>query len=162
MRIAIIGAGSIGGTLARNLTALGHDVTIANSRPETLARLAAETGATPVALPDVATGADVVILALPVGAAPALTGAHLLGTVGGLDDLWRQQPGTPVYTATSRSAPPGRPSTGPARSRRGPGAGGSRGAPDCGPWRCLRARSARAVEIAVVLGPARRCRRAGG
>ncbi len=46
MRIGIIGAGQIGGTLARRLTALGHDVSIANSRgPETLAALASETGA---------------------------------------------------------------------------------------------------------------------
>ena len=46
MRIGIIGAGNIGGTLARRLTALGHDVSIANSRgPETLAELARETGA---------------------------------------------------------------------------------------------------------------------
>ena len=37
MRIGIIGAGQIGGTLARRFTALGHDVSIANSRgPETL------------------------------------------------------------------------------------------------------------------------------
>jgi 8-hydroxy-5-deazaflavin:NADPH oxidoreductase len=36
MKIGIIGAGQIGGTLARRLTRLGHDVSIANSRgPET-------------------------------------------------------------------------------------------------------------------------------
>jgi predicted dinucleotide-binding enzyme len=47
MEISIIGAGQIGGTLARRLTALGHEVSIANSRgPETLADLAAATGAT--------------------------------------------------------------------------------------------------------------------
>ncbi|AWB94287.1 NADP oxidoreductase [Agromyces badenianii] len=43
--IGIIGAGHIGGTLARGLVALGHRVTIANSRgPETLAELVAELG----------------------------------------------------------------------------------------------------------------------
>ncbi|MCA1480907.1 NAD(P)-binding domain-containing protein, partial [Bradyrhizobium sp. NBAIM08] len=37
MRIAIIGAGQIGGTLARKLSALGHEVRVANSRdPQTL------------------------------------------------------------------------------------------------------------------------------
>ena len=47
MRIGIIGAGKIGGTLTRRLSALGHDVHVANSRdPQTLADLAAETGAT--------------------------------------------------------------------------------------------------------------------
>ena len=46
MKIGIIGAGMIGGTLARRLTALGHEVAITNSRgPETLRDLAAETGA---------------------------------------------------------------------------------------------------------------------
>ena len=46
MKIGIIGAGQIGGTLTRRLTALGHQVSVANSRgPETLADLAAETGA---------------------------------------------------------------------------------------------------------------------
>jgi len=48
MKIGIIGAGRIGGTLMRRLTALGHDVFVANSRgPKTLANLAAETGARP-------------------------------------------------------------------------------------------------------------------
>ena len=41
MKIGIIGAGHIGGTLTRRLRALGHDVTVANSRgPQTLADLA--------------------------------------------------------------------------------------------------------------------------
>ena len=49
MKIGIIGAGNIGGNLTRRLTALGHDVSVANSRgPETLAALAEETGATAV------------------------------------------------------------------------------------------------------------------
>jgi predicted dinucleotide-binding enzyme len=32
MRIAVIGAGNIGGTLTRRLTALGHNVSVANFR----------------------------------------------------------------------------------------------------------------------------------
>jgi predicted dinucleotide-binding enzyme len=41
MKTGIIGAGNIGGTLTRRLTALGHEVSMANSRgPETLADLA--------------------------------------------------------------------------------------------------------------------------
>lgn len=48
MKIGIIGAGNIGGNLTRRLTALGHDVSVANSRgPQTLTALAEETGATP-------------------------------------------------------------------------------------------------------------------
>jgi predicted dinucleotide-binding enzyme len=66
MRIGIIGAGHIGGTLARRLTALGHDVFIANSRgPDTLTALARETGATPVTVEEAARAGDVVILTIP-------------------------------------------------------------------------------------------------
>jgi hypothetical protein len=55
MKISIIGAGQIGGTLAHRLTALGHEVSIANSRgPETLADLAAAIGATAVSVTEAA------------------------------------------------------------------------------------------------------------
>lgn len=67
MRIGIIGAGQIGGTLARRLTALGHDVSIANSRgPETLTALAKETGAKPVSVRDAARAGDIVIVTIPM------------------------------------------------------------------------------------------------
>lgn len=73
MKIGIIGAGQIGGTLARRLTALGHDVSIANSRgPETLAALARETGAKPVTVQDAARGAEVVIVTIPQKNVPRL------------------------------------------------------------------------------------------
>jgi predicted dinucleotide-binding enzyme len=53
MNIGIIGAGHIGGTLARKLTKLGHTVSVANSRgPASLAALAAETGAKAVSVTD--------------------------------------------------------------------------------------------------------------
>ncbi|MCM3878787.1 MAG: NAD(P)-binding domain-containing protein, partial [Vicinamibacterales bacterium] len=66
MKIGIIGTGNIGGTLARHLAGLGHDVSIANSRgPETLERLAAETGATAVTVPEAARAGDVVIVSIP-------------------------------------------------------------------------------------------------
>jgi predicted dinucleotide-binding enzyme len=66
MRIGIIGAGHIGGTLTRKLAALGHEVRVANSRsPETLADLAAESGATAVWAADAATDADLVIISIP-------------------------------------------------------------------------------------------------
>lgn len=45
MRIGFIGAGNVGGALARQFTALGHDVLLSNSRgPETLAGLVEELG----------------------------------------------------------------------------------------------------------------------
>jgi predicted dinucleotide-binding enzyme len=66
MKIGIIGAGHIGGTLARRLTALGHEVFVANSRgPETLADLAVESGATAVPLREAARGRDLVIVTIP-------------------------------------------------------------------------------------------------
>ncbi|WP_427919889.1 NADPH-dependent F420 reductase [Streptomyces sp. cg40] len=73
MKIGIIGAGHIGGNLARRLTALGHDVSVANSRgPRTLTALAEETGATPVPVEEVARGAEVVVIAVPLKAVPNL------------------------------------------------------------------------------------------
>ena len=66
MKVGIIGAGQIGGTLARRLSALGHEVSVANSRgPQTLTDLAAETGATAASVQQVVQGADVVVVAIP-------------------------------------------------------------------------------------------------
>jgi 8-hydroxy-5-deazaflavin:NADPH oxidoreductase len=73
MRIGIIGAGQIGGTLARRLTALGHDVSIANSRgPESLAALAGETGAKAVTAEQAARAGEVVIVTIPLKNIPRL------------------------------------------------------------------------------------------
>ena len=73
MRIGIIGAGHIGGTLARRFTALGHEVSIANSRgPETLAGLARETGARPVTPREAARAGDLVIVTIPERSVPEL------------------------------------------------------------------------------------------
>ena len=87
MDIGIIGAGHIGGTLTRRLTALGHAVRVANSRAqETLADLAGETGATAVWAAEAAADADLVIVSIPqknvVDLAPGILGAA--------------QPGAPV------------------------------------------------------------------
>jgi 8-hydroxy-5-deazaflavin:NADPH oxidoreductase len=67
MRIGIIGAGHIGSTLARRFTELGHRVIIANSHgPASLDEIAAQTGATPVAVQDAVRGVDVVVLTIPM------------------------------------------------------------------------------------------------
>jgi predicted dinucleotide-binding enzyme len=69
MKIGIIGAGNIGGTLARHLVKLGHQVSIANSRgPESLTVLAAEIGAKAVSVVDAAKAGDIVIISIPVKA----------------------------------------------------------------------------------------------
>lgn len=87
VRIGIIGTGLIGATLTRRLAALGHEVRVANSRaPETLAELAAETGATPVWARDAAADADVVIVSIPQKNTPAL----------GPDIVAGAKPGAPV------------------------------------------------------------------
>jgi predicted dinucleotide-binding enzyme len=73
MDIGIIGAGNIGGSLTRLLTGLGHRVKVANSRaPETLAELAAETGATAVWAIDAPVEVDLVILSIPQKNVPDL------------------------------------------------------------------------------------------
>jgi 8-hydroxy-5-deazaflavin:NADPH oxidoreductase len=69
MEIGIIGSGNIGSTLAGYLTALGHQVSIANSRgPESLNEIAEKTGATPVTTVRAAGAKDLVIIAIPVKA----------------------------------------------------------------------------------------------
>jgi len=76
MKIGIIGAGNIGGTLTRRLTSLGHEVKVANSRgPETLAGLAADTGATATPASEAVRDADVVIVAIPEKSIPNLPAA---------------------------------------------------------------------------------------
>jgi predicted dinucleotide-binding enzyme len=66
MKIGIIGAGNIGGTLARHLVKLGHNVSVANSRgPESLAAFASEIGATAVSMADAVKGAELVIVSIP-------------------------------------------------------------------------------------------------
>ena len=69
--IGIIGAGHIGGQVARAVTGLGYDVVIANSRnPETLADLVAELGPTARAGTAVqaAEAADIAVVTVPLKA----------------------------------------------------------------------------------------------
>ncbi|MFC9106024.1 NADPH-dependent F420 reductase [Streptomyces rochei] len=85
MKIGIIGAGNIGGNLTRRLTALGHDVSVANSRgPHTLTALAEETGATPVRAEEAARGAEVVVVTVPLKAVPDLPSGILDGAADGV------------------------------------------------------------------------------
>lgn len=85
MKIGIIGAGNIGGNLTRRLTALGHDVSVANSRgPHTLTALAEETGATPVRAEEAARGAEIVVVTVPLKAVPGLPSGILDGAADGV------------------------------------------------------------------------------
>jgi predicted dinucleotide-binding enzyme len=73
MKIAIIGFGQIGKTLAGKLSAAGHQVRVAASRdPETIAAEAAELGAQAFTAAQAVDGVDVVILSTPLTAVPSL------------------------------------------------------------------------------------------
>ncbi|MBT9470181.1 MAG: NAD(P)-binding domain-containing protein [Pseudomonadota bacterium] len=73
MKIGIIGTGNIGGTLARRLSAAGHEVRVANSKgPEGVRAFAKEIGAAPVDARGALEGADVVILSIPFPAVAKL------------------------------------------------------------------------------------------
>jgi predicted dinucleotide-binding enzyme len=73
MKIGIIGAGQIGGTLARRFTELGHQVFIANSRgPQSLADVVAKTGATAVTAHEAARAGDVVVVTIQQARIPEL------------------------------------------------------------------------------------------
>jgi predicted dinucleotide-binding enzyme len=89
MKIGILGAGSMGGILARHFSRLGHQVSIANSRgPGSLTALAAEIGATPVSVLDAASAGEIVILAIPTKAVADLPRdlfANVPGSVGVID-----------------------------------------------------------------------------
>jgi len=75
MKISIIGAGQIGGTLARRLSVLGHEVAVANSRgPESLAGLARETGARAVTAAEAACSGDIIVVSIPLKNIPRLKG----------------------------------------------------------------------------------------
>lgn len=85
MRIAILGAGNVGGGLAGAATAAGHDGVLSASTPGSAQETAAKTGANAAASnADAVRGADVVVLAVPGSAAgdvAAELGDALAGTV---------------------------------------------------------------------------------
>jgi 8-hydroxy-5-deazaflavin:NADPH oxidoreductase len=80
MKIGIIGTGNIGGTLARKLSAAGHDVRVANSRgPEGVRAFADEIGATAVDTRGAVRDVDVIVISIPFPAVAQLK--DLFGTV---------------------------------------------------------------------------------
>ena len=67
MKIGIIGAGEMGGTLIRQHSRAGHSIKMANSSgTEKLKTLALETGASAVTLADVVTDVDVIVITIPL------------------------------------------------------------------------------------------------
>lgn len=82
MRIAIIGAGNVGGELATAAAAVGHDVTIAAAHEENAVKVAENVAGAKAAstVAAAAQDADVVVLAVPAAAA-----ADVLGALGDVD-----------------------------------------------------------------------------
>ena len=73
MKIGIIGAGLIGGTLIRQYAKAGHSIKMTNSSgPEKLKNLVLETGASAVSLTDAVTDADVIVISIPLKEIPGL------------------------------------------------------------------------------------------
>jgi len=116
MKIAIIGAGNVGGGLAAAATKAGHDVVVAASDPASAAKTAANTGATAVATnADAVQGADVVVLAVPNGVVPtvvadlgpALDGKVLVDATNPLNDTYTDltTSGTSAAEALQEQAP---------------------------------------------------------
>jgi 8-hydroxy-5-deazaflavin:NADPH oxidoreductase len=84
MRIGFIGAGHIGGTLAKLLAGAGHEVVVSNSRgPETLTDLVAELGGVARAAipPEAAVFGDAVVVSIPLGHFRQLPVQELAGKV---------------------------------------------------------------------------------
>lgn len=88
MKLAVLGSGHVGQTLARGLKGLGHDVTIGSREGTKLAVFAAEVGIREERFEPAAAGAELVILAVKGDAAeglvrslaPALSGKVVLDT----------------------------------------------------------------------------------
>lgn len=81
MKIAIIGTGSVGSALGRGWARAGHEVVFGvrdTAKPE-VSKLVEETGARAASVAEAASGAEVVVLAMPWGAAQ-----DVIRTSGGL------------------------------------------------------------------------------
>lgn len=73
MKIGIIGAGNIGGILARKFRILNYPVLLTNSRgPQSLKAFADETGVIPTDVKELVTQSDLIIVTIPQKSIPAL------------------------------------------------------------------------------------------
>jgi predicted dinucleotide-binding enzyme len=84
IKIGLIGVGKLGGTLARQLVDVGHDVAISNSRgAATLTRLVAELGGTTRATTaeDAANFGDLIVVSVPFGRYRELPTGGLAGKI---------------------------------------------------------------------------------
>ena len=112
--IGLIGAGKIGGQVARAVIDAGYDAVISNSRgPETLADLVAELGpqARAATATEAAEAGDLVVVSVPVKAVPDVPVAPLAGkTVVDTNNYYPQRDGQIAEldeerTSTTRRSP---------------------------------------------------------
>src|ERR1700747_1320710 len=74
MSIGLVGPGEIGAVIVKKLRDAGYPVKMANSKgPDSLRKLAAETGAKPVSVEEVVQDVDVLFIAIPQKAIPELS-----------------------------------------------------------------------------------------
>ena len=113
MRIAIVGAGKIGGTLGAKWAASGHSVVFGARDPQSSearsSLSAAGPGASVTSVAEALTGAEVVLLSLPGAAVAAFAGEHGTALDGKLVIDATNQFGQPVMNgiATIQAAAPG-------------------------------------------------------
>lgn len=75
MKIGIIGAGNIGGTLARKFVAAGHSVKLAGAKgPDDIRELAVAIGAQPVTSANAVKDVEVIVLSIPFASIPEVAG----------------------------------------------------------------------------------------
>ncbi|WP_373293651.1 NADPH-dependent F420 reductase [Actinomadura livida] len=107
MRIAIIGAGNVGGAIARACVQTGHDVVITAADPGNAQDVASKTGAQAADTNAAAAqGADMVVLAVPYAAVESVA-SEIAGGVSGRVVLDATNPLKPDYSGlavTDRSA----------------------------------------------------------
>ncbi|MDB5778187.1 MAG: 3-hydroxyisobutyrate dehydrogenase [Polaromonas sp.] len=75
MKIGIIGAGNMGGTVARKLVAAGHSVKLAGAKgPDDIREKAEKIGAVPVTSEDAVKDVEVIVLSIPFASIPKVAG----------------------------------------------------------------------------------------
>jgi len=107
MKIAIIGAGNVGGALAKRVSRAGHDVVIADRDPEEAGQLASQVGGTGTAdLGRAASQADVIVLAVPFAASAEEVCKAIAGQVKGKIVIDATNPVKPDFSGLATEGGP--------------------------------------------------------
>src|SRR5256886_3065259 len=107
MKIAIIGAGNVGGALAKRFSRAGHNVVIADRDPEEAGQLASQVGGTGTAdLGQAASQADVIVLAVPFAASAEQVCKAIAGQVTGKIVIDATNPVKPDFSGLATEGGP--------------------------------------------------------